>query len=447
MVTMATAETRPLEQQLRFGSIPVDARIDRALSALGYTKPTPIQELSIPLLREGRDVIGLAKTGSGKTAGFGIPLVEGIRAQDRFVQAIVLTPTRELASQVATAVDALGHASGVRVVAIYGGVSMLPQLQALRGGAQVVVGTPGRVLDHVARGTLDLSRVRLVILDEADRMLDVGFAPDIDRILRAVPAARQTGLFSATFPAEVEALVARHTRNAARVSPAVEDSQLDTLDEQFLRVGTTSEKIEKLHDILIGAECRLALVFRRTTHKADKLATDLERRGFKVATLHGRRTQAQRERALGALRAGQLEVLVATDIASRGIDITGLTHVVNYDLPDTAEAYTHRVGRTARMGADGVAITLVAPEDEIELRSIQRKLSPQATRGQAAPAPRRVQAGPAVLGRLHPAVHREPAATAPQGGSPSRSESPRPAFDGARSREAGAMPARRRWRA
>ncbi len=384
-----TTEVLAAEQDLRFGSIPVDARIARALSALGYTSPTPIQEQTIPLMRQGRDVIGLAKTGSGKTAGFGIPLIEGIRTHDRYVQAIVLTPTRELASQVAAALSALGHASGVRIVAIYGGVSMLPQLQALRGGAQVVVGTPGRVLDHVARGTLDLSRTRLVILDEADRMLDVGFVPDIDRILRAVPAGRQTGLFSATFPAEVEALGARHTRDAARISPAAEDAQLDTLDERFLRVGAVGEKVDKLHDILIGSECRLALVFRRTTHKADRLAKDLEQRGFKVAALHGRRSQAQREKALGALRSGQLKVLVATDIASRGIDITGLTHVVNYDLPDTAEAYTHRVGRTARMGANGIAITLVAPEDEVDLRSIQRKLSPQPARVQATQAPRR----------------------------------------------------------
>ena len=445
---MVATEVFAAEQDLRFGSIPVDARMARALSALGYTSPTPIQEQTIPLLREGRDVIGLAKTGSGKTAGFGIPMVESIKSHERFVQAIVLTPTRELASQVAAALVTFGQSSGVRVVAIYGGVSMLPQLQALRGGAQIVVGTPGRVLDHVARGTLDLSRVRLVILDEADRMLDVGFAPDIDRILRAVPETRQTGLFSATFPAEVEALGIRHTRDAVRVSPAAEDAKLDTLEEQFLRVGAASDKIDKLHDILIDPGCRLALVFRRTTHKADKLASDLERRGFEVATLHGRRSQAQREKALGALKSGRLKVLVATDIASRGIDITGLTHVVNYDLPDTAEAYTHRVGRTARMGANGIAITLVAPEDELELRGIQRKLSPQSGRASATPAPRSGHGAQGPRGG-RPRTFRQSSGAAGMPQAPARVQGDRPQYgvDVDRVRPAAApRNDRRRWR-
>jgi superfamily II DNA/RNA helicase len=361
-------------QNRRFGNLPMGDGIANALDALGFVDPTPIQEQAIPLLRSGRDVIGLAKTGSGKTAGFGIPLIESIKTSERRVQALILTPTRELASQVAAALSALGRSSGVRVVAVYGGVGMQAQIDALRGNAHVVVGTPGRVLDHISRGTLDLRQARFVVLDEADRMFDVGFAPAIIRILGYVPATRQTALFSATFPTAVEALAARHTVNAARVAVDVQGAALETLEERFMRVGAPSEKIDTLHDILINAECRLALVFRRTTHKADKLAQDLERRGFSVATLHGRRSQAQREKALGALRAGKLKALVATDIAARGLDITGLTHVINYDLPDTAENYTHRIGRTARMGADGIAITLVSPEDETDLLQIQRKL-------------------------------------------------------------------------
>ncbi|MDB5076498.1 MAG: hypothetical protein JWO42_2677 [Chloroflexi bacterium] len=384
-----TTQTIPPVRDLRFGELPVDARIAGALKAMGYTSPTPIQEEAIPSLRSGRDVIGLARTGSGKTAGFGIPIIEAIRTNERRVQALIQTPTRELASQVATMLNALGRQSGVRVVAVYGGVGMQAQINALRGNAHVVVGTPGRVFDHLTRGTLDLRQTRFVVLDEADRMLDVGFAPAIDKILGHVTGPRQTALFSATFPGEVESLAARHTKDPVRIAVDAPGAALETLEERFVRVVAGNDKTDTLHDILIHDECNLALVFRRTTHKADKLALDLERRGFKVATLHGRRSQAQREKALGALRAGHLKVLVATDIAARGLDITGLTHVVNFDLPDTAENYTHRIGRTARMGANGIAITLVAPEDEAELRDIQRKLPPAPGRETPAAEPRR----------------------------------------------------------
>jgi len=412
LIPQTIVQTPTPARNLRFGDIPVDSRIAATLSALGYVSPTPIQVQAIPLLRLGRDVIGLACTGSGKTAGFGIPLIEAIHPNERRVQALILTPTRELALQVATALQTFGKSSGVQVAAVYGGVGMQGQINALRGNAHVVVGTPGRVLDHIGRGTLDLRQTRFVVLDEADRMLDVGFAPDIDKILSHVPQPRQTALFSATFPAEVETLARRHTREAVRVAVDAPGAALATLEERIVRVAAATEKVETLHDILIQSECQLALVFRRTTHKADKLMRDLEHRGFKVAVLHGRRSQAQREKALGALRAGQLDALVATDIAARGLDITGLTHVVNYDLPDTADAYTHRTGRTARMGAAGIAITLVAPEDEINLRSIQRKL-PASHKGEAAPAaerPRR-EAAPGASRRSGPiarAVARAP---------------------------------------
>jgi len=391
-----------------FGELPVNERIGASLVAMGFTVPTPIQAEAIPPLRAGRDVVGLARTGSGKTAGFGIPLIEVIRPSERNVQAIVLTPTRELASQVATVLAQLGKSSGVRVTAVYGGVGMLPQINALRGNTHVVVGTPGRVFDHLGRGTLDLRHTRFVILDEADRMLDVGFAPAIDAILSRIPGPRQTSLFSATFPREVEAMVGKHTHDPVRVAVDVPGAALESLEERFIPVSSDDEKLPALTQILNLPDCKLALVFRRTTHRADKLSRLLERQGVRVATLHGRRTQAQRENALGALRAGQVQALVATDIAARGLDITGLTHVVNFDLPDTAENYTHRVGRTARMGAVGVAITLVGPDDEEALRSLQRKLSPTPGR-QAATVGRSQRPTPSRAAHAAPTRDRRPA--------------------------------------
>lgn len=426
----------------RFGDLPVDARIAGALAAMGYQQPTPIQAEAIPALRAGRDVIGLARTGSGKTSGFGIPMIESIRPAERRVQALVLVPTRELAAQVASELSRLGGPGGVRVVAVYGGVGMQPQFAALRGNAHVVVGTPGRVFDHLGRGTLDLRHTRFVVLDEADRMLDVGFAPAIEAILARIPGPRQTALFSATFPTEVEAMAARQTVDAARIAVDVPGAALETLEERFVRVPVSAEKIETLQQILNGPDCKLALVFRRTTHRADKLARDLERRGYKVAALHGRRTQAQRERALGALRAGNLHALVATDIAARGLDITGLTHVVNYDLPDTAENYTHRVGRTARMGAEGVAITLIGPEDEDTLKTIQRKLSPTPARpARGTPQQGRRPAGRSAQPQRQAAAAAKPAtppahrAAAPADGPQRRQGTATPAGPSSRARQ------------
>ena len=410
----------------RFGELPVDERISAALVSMGFTIPTPIQAEAIPPLRAGRDVVGLARTGSGKTAGFGIPLIEAIRPNERNVQAIVLTPTRELASQVASVLTQLGRSSGVRVTSVYGGVGMLPQINALRGNTHVVVGTPGRVFDHLGRGTLDLRHTRFVILDEADRMLDVGFAPAIDAILARVPGPRQTSLFSATFPREVEAMVGKHTHDAVRIAVDVPGAALESLEERFVPVPSDDEKLGALTEILNLPDCKLALVFRRTTHRADKLSRLLERQGVRVATLHGRRSQAQRETALGALRAGKVQALVATDIAARGLDISGLTHVVNFDLPDTAENYTHRVGRTARMGAVGVAITLVTPEDEDALRSLQRKLPPTPGR-QAAIASRPQRSAPGRAAHAAPTRERGTQTTGQTHGQrPSNERSARP---------------------
>jgi ATP-dependent RNA helicase DeaD len=393
-----------------FGGLRIDPGIAEALTAIGYHQPTPIQAQAIPPLQDGRDVTGQARTGSGKTAGFGIPLLESVRPGERSVQGLVLVPTRELASQVALELTRLGAQTGVRVVAIYGGVGMGAQIAALRGNAHVVVGTPGRVIDHLTRGTLNLRAVRMVVLDEADRMLDVGFAPAIEDILRRTPTTRRTALFSATFPAAVEDLVAHHTRNPVRIVIDPPGTAIETLEQRFVRVDEEKAKSAALHEILIDTSCSLALVFRRTTHRADKLAKELEQRGFRVAVLHGRRSQTQRERALAALRAGELHALVATDIAARGLDITGLTHVVNYDLPDTAENYTHRIGRTARMGANGIAITLVSPDDEQALRDLTRRL-PAATGVADSSSSRRQASGS--RRRSHPVQPRRAAAATP----------------------------------
>lgn len=374
-----------------FGSLPVAPSIARALAVMGYTTPTPIQEQAIPALRAGRDVLGQAQTGTGKTAGFGIPLIEALDMQVRVgrgrVQAIVLTPTRELCIQVADEVARLGQFAGVRVLAVYGGVGLGKQTDDLTRGVHIMVGTPGRVEDLMARGVLDLSAVKMAVLDEADRMLDVGFLPAIERILGATPKTRQTALFSATMPDEVRGLAHRQMRDPVTVAIEPERATVDEIEQRFEPV-PDGDKLAALRAYLDDPACTLALVFRRTTFKSDRLTRDLTRLGYRAAVLHGRRTQGQRERVLADLKAGRLQVLVATDIAARGLDIAGLTHVFNYDLPDTPETYIHRIGRTGRAGEHGVAVSFIAPEDEDDLRTLERYLARiRRGEGQSADAP------------------------------------------------------------
>ncbi len=357
-----------------FGDLPVGPELARALKTMGYTKPTPIQEQAIPVLREGRDVLGQAQTGTGKTAGFGIPLIESIDTARREVQAIILVPTRELCLQVAEELGRLGKPFNVNVIAIYGGVGLSPQIGALKNGAQVVVGTPGRVEDLLERRSLQLGGVRMAILDEADRMLDIGFLPAIERILKRTPRARQTALFSATIPDDVRGLAARQMREPITIAVDPERATVDEIEQRFERV-PDGDKLKALRSYLDDPSCFLALIFRRTTYKADKLARDLSREGYKVAALHGRRTQGQRERVLADLKSAKLQAVVATDIAARGLDITGLTHVFNYDLPDTPDTYVHRIGRTGRAGETGTAVMFIGPDDEEGLRAIERHLS------------------------------------------------------------------------
>lgn len=358
----------------QFGPLPVDAGMAGSLDAMGYREPTPIQEESIPPLRAGRDVLAQAQTGTGKTAGFGIPLIETIDPHRKDVQALVLVPTRELCLQVAEELAALSAHTGTTVVAVYGGVSLNRQISDLRRGAPVVVGTPGRVEDLLHRGDLRLDAVRLAVLDEADRMLDIGFLPVIERILSRTPRARQTALFSATIPDDIKGLAHRQMRDPVTVRVAPEGTAAEDIEQRFQRVAE-DERLPALQAYLDTPSCYLALVFRRTTYKADQLAKKLTKAGYKVAALHGRRTQGQRERALADLRSGKLQALIATDIAARGLDITGLTHVFNYDLPDTPETYLHRIGRTGRAGQAGIAVTLVGPDDEDAVRAIKRYLA------------------------------------------------------------------------
>ncbi|MGI8825137.1 MAG: DEAD/DEAH box helicase [Chloroflexota bacterium] len=406
MTNLLTDDT--ISASSTFGSVAVEGAIARALAAMRYSEPTPIQEQAIPPLRAGRDVLGQAQTGTGKTAGFAIPLIEMVDTGSRKTQAIVLVPTRELCLQVTNEMTRLGQYSGVRVAAVYGGVGLGRQIDALTRGVHLVVGTPGRVEDLLQRGSLRLDGVRVAILDEADRMLDVGFLPAIERILKRTPHARQTALFSATLPDDVRGLAQRHMRDPITVAVDPERATVDEIEQRFERV-PDGDKLSALHAHLEDPACFLALVFRRTTYKADRLARDLSRQGHHVAVLHGRRSQSQRERVLSDLKACKVQVLVATDIAARGLDIPGLTHVFNYDLPDTPETYVHRIGRTGRAGETGTAITLIGPEDEAGRKAIERYLAQRrlghnaASQSRPSPRPQKARNGQARRPNRNPA--------------------------------------------
>jgi ATP-dependent RNA helicase DeaD len=335
------------------------------IAALGWQTPTPIQAQAIPHLMAGRDVVGRARTGTGKTAAFGLPLVERLDPHDRHVQAIVLVPTRELAVQVAREIARLGARGGLRVVAVYGGQRISAQLARLAQGAHIVVGTPGRVQDHMQRGTLALDRVRVAVLDEADEMLDIGFADDMERILRHTPRERQTALFSATLPPFIRRMIVRYMRNPVWVSVVDPDEAptVETVDQVAYLVGER-DKVDAFVELYnaIADDPRI-LVFRRTQVGVDQLVRALKRRGGCVEGLHGGMRQNERDRVMAAFKRGDIDVLVATNVAARGLDIPDVTHVFNYDLPQNAEEYIHRIGRTARAGKSGTAVTFVGEWD------------------------------------------------------------------------------------
>ncbi|MGI8809790.1 MAG: DEAD/DEAH box helicase [Acidimicrobiales bacterium] len=347
-----------------------------ALSGLGYEEPTPIQREAIPPLIEGRDLLGQAATGTGKTAAFALPLLQRLTTGTRSKKpgALVLVPTRELAIQVSEAVHRYGRGLGARVLPIYGGQPIFRQLSALDRGVDVVVATPGRALDHIGRGTLPLEGLGVVVLDEADEMLDMGFAEDIESILQSTPAERQTVLFSATMPARIDGMARRHLRNPVRIHMGRAQAGVGQapLVRQVAYVVPRSFKTATLGRILDVESPAAAIVFCRTRDEVDQIAGTLNGRGYRAEALHGGMTQEQRDRVMGRLRAGTADLLVATDVAARGLDIDQLTHVVNYEVPSAPDSYVHRIGRVGRAGREGVAITLVEPREHRMLKTIER---------------------------------------------------------------------------
>src|SRR5829696_3632087 len=343
----------------------------QGVRAAGYDTPTPIQLAAIPPALAGHDLIGTAQTGTGKTAAFLLPILQRLLKSPRGrVRALIVTPTRELAEQINDTIRALGQASGLRSATIYGGVSMLPQERALREGVDILVACPGRLLDHLDRRTARLDGLEVLVLDEADRMFDMGFLPAVRRILSHVPAKRQTMLFSATFPTEIEQLAGQALRNPQRLAvglsrPATTVTHALYPVPQHLKTGLTL-------DLLKQTDARSVLIFTRTKHRASRLAQQLERSGYRVTSLHSNRSQNQRQAALDGFRDGTYQIMVATDIAARGIDVDRISHVINYDIPDTADAYIHRIGRTGRAEREGDAFTLITPEDDVMVRAIER---------------------------------------------------------------------------
>jgi len=354
----------------------------RAVADEGYDTPTPVQEQAIPLVLEGRDVLAAAQTGTGKTAAFVLPILQRLHESRpprevapgrRPIRVLVLVPTRELAAQIGAAVGTYGAHRPVRVTTIFGGVGFEPQVRALRAGPAIVVATPGRLLDHVEHRTIDLSTVEVLVLDEADRMLDMGFIHPIRRILALLPSERQNLLFSATFNDEVRLLAAGILHDPASVEVAVRNSTPELVDQVVLRVDR-ERKRDLLSHLVTSRRVDQALVFTRTKHGANRLAEQLVRDGINATAIHGNKSQAQRTRALADFKAGRAAVLVATDIAARGIDIDSLPHVVNYELPMVAADYVHRIGRTGRAGIDGQAISLVCVDEAPLLRDIEALL-------------------------------------------------------------------------
>ena len=345
-----------------------------AVKALGFTTPTPIQLAAIPPLLKGRDVVGGARTGSGKTAAFALPLLERVRDSGRGLKALILAPTRELALQVTEAIRTFARGQRLEIATVYGGASYHPQLKALHQGVPVVVGTPGRLIDLLEKGALDLSGVEYVVLDEADEMLNMGFLEAVERLLAETPESRQVALFSATMPPAIRRVAARYLRDPIELS--VDGGKGPAIDhiKQLGYRAPQRFKIEALVRILLGSERGATLVFARTKRGCQEAADALASRGIPVEALHGDLSQRDRERVVEGLRRGHIEVVIATDVAARGIDVEHITHVINFDLPDNAEVYTHRIGRTGRAGREGTAITFVAPQDDRRFRFLQQRL-------------------------------------------------------------------------
>jgi ATP-dependent RNA helicase RhlE len=376
---------------MSFQSLGLRAELLRALADAGYTTPTPVQTQAIPVILEGRDVLAGAQTGTGKTAGFALPLLQRLSAAPatksaparRPVRALILTPTRELAAQVEESVRVYGKHLSLRSAVVFGGVNINPQREALQRGVDVLVATPGRLLDHVGQRTVDLSRVEILVLDEADRMLDMGFIRDIRKILALLPTRRQNLLFSATFSEEIKALADDLLDRPTRVEVARKSAESELVD-QSVYLAEKESKRDLLVHLLAEEKIAQALVFTRTKHGADRLAKQLQRDGIAAVAIHGNRSQPQRTRALADFKSGAARILVATDIAARGLDIDQLPHVINFELPNVPEDYVHRIGRTGRAGSTGEAISLVSAEEQGYLADIERLIRKRIARRSAA---------------------------------------------------------------
>ncbi len=364
---------------MSFTKFDFNPKIAAGIRACNYEKPTPIQEKAIPAILNGRDIMGLAQTGTGKTAAFVLPILERLLAGPRGkLRTLIVAPTRELAEQIHSDISNLARETGLRSIAIYGGVSKLPQVKKVRAGIDIIVACPGRLLDHLRDGSFNLSKVEHLVLDEADHMFDMGFLPDIRRILKAVPSKRQTLLFSATMPGEIRHLAEDILDNPVRVQIA--HSRPTATVAQVLYTVEKARKTSLLKDIMARTDMGATLIFTRTKHRAKSLARQLENAGYAATSLQGNLSQQKRQKALNGFKCGEFKVLVATDIAARGIDVNGISHVINFDVPDTVEAYTHRIGRTGRASLTGDAFTFAGSEDRKIIKDIERALGKKMVR-------------------------------------------------------------------
>jgi ATP-dependent RNA helicase RhlE len=366
-------EAAPDTPSTTFAALGLSAPVLQAVEDLGYREPTPIQAQAIPLIMQGRDIMGLAQTGTGKTAAFTLPIVDRLLGGPRRTRVLILTPTRELCVQVEENVRNYARHAELDVAPVYGGVPLDPQQQKLRAGVDVVVATPGRMIDHLERQNVVFDDLEVLVLDEADRMLDMGFAPQINRIVAEIPRYRQTLLFSATMPPEVEALARKYLRKPAVVQIGLRSSAASTVAHAVYPV-PADRKTSLLAELLRADGMDSVLVFTRTKHGADRVVRQLEHDGISATAMHADKTQAQRTKALQEFKEGTIRVLVATDIAQRGLDINGISHVINYDVPQQPEDYVHRIGRTGRAEATGDAFTFMAPDEIAMVRTIERMM-------------------------------------------------------------------------
>ncbi|MCM3038528.1 DEAD/DEAH box helicase [Paenibacillus motobuensis] len=354
-----------------FSEFGLEPKVLQAITELGFEEATPIQVKSIPIAMTGRDMIGQAQTGTGKTAAFGLPLINKISKDEEHIVALIMTPTRELAIQVAEEIGKLARFKGTRSLAIYGGQDIVRQIRALKKKPQIIIGTPGRLLDHINRKTIKLDDVQTVVLDEADEMLDMGFMEDIQSILKLVPEERQTMLFSATMPTNIQKLAQQFLKNPEHVSVIPKQVSAPLIDQAYIEVNER-QKFDALSRLLDMESPELAIVFGRTKRRVDELSEALQKRGYSADGLHGDLSQNQRDNVMRKFRDGSIDVLVATDVAARGLDVSGVTHVVNFDLPQDPESYVHRIGRTGRAGKEGTAWSFVTPREIDHLHFIER---------------------------------------------------------------------------